>query len=123
MLLPMFISFLAISVAIGITFGVIGCLTLKHIRSLNRNGTHETFFIGLVGLAAYSFGDYVKYSGVCSIIVVAMIMRNYGWYSLSLEGRAATKVTFKMLGYLSEVIIFGMIGMGFWQPDNNTWSW
>ena len=74
-------------------------------------------------MAAYSFGDYIKYSGVCSIIVVALIMKNYGYPSLSEKGKKSSTVTFKMLGYMAEVLIFGMIGVGFFQKENMVWSW
>jgi len=77
----------------------------------------------VIGIATYAFGDYVKYSGVCSIITAALVIKTYGYPSLTPKGKKSSAVTFKMLGYMSEVIIFGMIGFGFFQADNQSWSW
>jgi NhaP-type Na+/H+ or K+/H+ antiporter len=149
-LFPSLVSFFTVSVAIGVMFGVLASLMLKHCRSLsyykkhpkkdsahehseedhheaeeheNEAATHETFFMLVTGIATYAFGDYVKYSGVCSIITTALVIKTYGYPSLTAKGKKASAVTFKMLGYMSEVIIFGMIGFGFFQADNQSWSW
>ena len=68
---------------------------LKYVRSLTSSVVHETAFIGMLMFMAYNIGDFVNVadpethahsvqaSGVVSLIIVALIFRTYGYYSLS----------------------------------------
>jgi NhaP-type Na+/H+ or K+/H+ antiporter len=114
---------LCVSVAIGLIIGSLGVLFLKHIRALTVSIVHEITFISIIMFIAYSLGDLAKASGVVSLIVVAVMMRTYGYYNLSPQGKLVVGQNIHVIAYFVEALVFVIIGLGFLTRNNDAWSW
>jgi NhaP-type Na+/H+ or K+/H+ antiporter len=84
---------------------------------------HEITFIMVMMLMAYSIGDLMKCSGVMSLIVVAVMLRTYGYYNLSPQGKLIVGQNFHTIAYFAEALVLVVIGLGFLTKDNSSWSW
>jgi NhaP-type Na+/H+ or K+/H+ antiporter len=114
---------LSVSVAVGLFIGTITCLCLKHIRSITVSVVHEITFVLVMFFMAYSLGDLCKASGVVSLIVVAVMMRTYGYYNLSPKAKLITGQNVHTFGYFSEALVLVIVGLGLLEKGNSSWSW
>jgi len=64
-----------------------------------------------VGFISYLIGDLYT-SGVVSIITTALMFAMYGWYNLSDQGKYVSGISYKMLAYTMEALVFAKLGIG-----------
>jgi len=112
-----------VSVCIGIVFGVLSSLIHKRFRFLTHSAIAETSLIFFYGYLAYGFGELAHVSGIGALVTVGIIMAHYTWYNLSPQGKHVSSVSFQVLGYSLEALVFSYVGLSFFTYKHLAWSW
>lgn len=113
---PLFIllSFIYLSFMsslIGVIFGLIPTLMLKHWRFIAHSAITETALMLCCSLCAYYVSELTEMSGIVTLLACSLVMSHYTWYNLSPQGKHVTSVTFQALGYIAEAAVFSFIGV------------
>lgn len=80
----------SVSIAIGAVIGIIGSLILKKVTSLTESVVPQLVTLFLVAIIGFYAGDIVKASGVASLVVSAVIYKNFAWYNMSAPARKSS---------------------------------
>jgi NhaP-type Na+/H+ or K+/H+ antiporter len=120
-----FFKNLSFAFLMGAAFGLVMCLTLKHIRAISHSPAAETLIIFTGMMSGYSLADWSIGAGmgVPTIITQGIFMSTYGYYSLSSQGKLLSSQTLKFLGYFAEATVFVFIGLSLFNVNNTAWSW
>ena len=100
-----------VSILIGLVFGLMSSLLLKHFRSLTHSSATETLLLLIIGFLAYAISEVAEYSGIISLLTAGITMAHYTWYNLSPQGKTISSVTFSILGSAAEAFVFSYIGL------------
>lgn len=82
-----------VSITVGIIFGVVLALVLKHVRFLTVTPIIETFLIFATCYVSYFTSTLIKLpnglemSGIISLLTCAILSAHYTYYNLSPQGR------------------------------------
>ncbi len=95
----------------------------KKLRFVTVSAIKETLLIFCYGYVAYTVSDLVGMSGIMSMVVCAVLMAHYAWYSLSPQGKHVSSVAFQVIGFLAESFVFVYLGLAFFVYVNEPWSW
>lgn len=69
-----FFYLLAMSLLIGLFFGLLGSLIFKHIRSLTQSAIVECSYIFLIAYCSYITAELFEYSGIITLLVSGITM-------------------------------------------------
>ena len=104
------------SMALGITFGLLASLTLKH-SSLSLYPQIESCLIALVAYTSYFFSNGLHMSGIVSLLFCGITLKHYAYHTMSRRTQRTTKYLFGILAQLSENFIFIYLGMNLFTQD------
>jgi monovalent cation/hydrogen antiporter len=107
------------AIAIGIVIGIVGCLILKYVRAISHIAYAEALLLFVLMYTSYALGDFCSTSGVTSLLVTGLVLSQYGYYSLSANGKFLSPVVFRNLAYLMQGIVFIMLGLSFFNFSTN----
>ena len=110
-----FLSFSS-SMALGIAFGLLASLTLKH-SSLSLYPQIESCLIALVAYTSYFFSNGLHMSGIVSLLFCGITLKHYAYHTMSRRTQRTTKYLFGILAQLSENFIFIYLGMNLFTQD------
>ena len=99
------------SVVIGLFFGLLSAIILKHFRSLTHSAATETILLFIVGFLSYALSGSLGQSEIISLLTCGITMAHYTWYNLSPQGKTISSVTFSILGSAAEAFVFSYIGL------------
>ncbi|KAG2223478.1 hypothetical protein INT45_001226 [Circinella minor] len=112
-----FVGVFTASTLIGILFGIIVALMLKH-SELFRYPSIETCLIALMAYSSYLFSNSTQMSGIVTLLFTGITLKHYAYDNMSLRTKRATKYVFQVLSQLSENFIFIYLGVNlFTQTD------
>jgi len=83
-----------VSSTIGIGFGVVGSLILKHLSFIRYNSMYEIMFVFCYSFVSYAFIEAAKLSGVISLLVTGIMLGSYGWYNMTEKAKISSNITF-----------------------------
>ena len=104
------------SMALGITFGLLASLMLKH-SSLSLYPHIESCLIALVAYTSYFFSNGLHMSGIVSLLFCGITLKHYAYHTMSRRTQRTTKYLFGILAQLSENFIFIYLGMNLFTQD------
>ncbi|KAG0164629.1 monovalent cation:H+ antiporter, CPA1 (nhx1) [Apophysomyces sp. BC1034] len=105
------------STFIGILFGIVVALMLKHSQ-LHRYANIEACLISLMAYSSYLFSNGAQMSGIVTLLFTGITLKHYAYDNMSLRTKRATKYVFQILSQLSENFIFIYLGVNlFTQTD------
>ena len=104
------------SMALGITFGLLASLTLKH-SSLSLYPQIESCLVALVAYTSYFFSNGLHMSGIVSLLFCGITLKHYAYHTMSRRTQRTTKYLFGILAQLSENFIFIYLGMNLFTQD------
>jgi sodium/hydrogen exchanger-like protein 6/7 len=110
-----FLSFSS-SMALGITFGLLASLALKH-SSLSLYPQIESCLVALVAYTSYFFSNGLHMSGIVSLLFCGITLKHYAYHTMSRRTQRTTKYLFGILAQLSENFIFIYLGMNLFTQD------
>lgn len=116
-----FAALFALSILIGLGFGIIASLFTKHVN-LSHNPTLETIILALPAYSAYLLAEGLNLSGIVALLFAAITITHYAANNLTPEGLAGTGHAFSVLGELSESFVFMLLGAALVVFDT-TWVW
>jgi sodium/hydrogen exchanger-like protein 6/7 len=102
--------------ALGITFGLLASLTLKH-SSLSLYPQIESCLVALVAYTSYFFSNGLHMSGIVSLLFCGITLKHYAYHTMSRRTQRTTKYLFGILAQLSENFIFIYLGMNLFTQD------
>jgi NhaP-type Na+/H+ or K+/H+ antiporter len=117
-----FLYIWAVSVGIGLILGVIGSFILKKFTALTENAIAQCSTLFLIACVGYYLGDLLGASGVASLIVSAVVYKNFAWYNMSDEAKKSSESMFDLLKFFGEAIIFSTISVGFFSTTHASWA-
>lgn len=118
-----FCYLLAMSVIIGLGFGMICSWCFKYLRSLTKSAVVECALVFIFAYLSYIVSEMSSYSGIISLLTSGVFMAAYAWYNLSPGGRTGTTVTFSFIAFLAEGFVFSYLGLTFFSYRHFAWSW
>ncbi|EAS05785.2 transporter/monovalent cation:proton antiporter-1 (CPA1) family protein (macronuclear) [Tetrahymena thermophila SB210] len=120
--LIIFIISLSLSIFAGVFFGVLCTLLLKYLRFLNQTVIHEILIIFMCSYSGYCIIEYVKLSGIISLLVSGFIIGYYGFHNLSDKAKICANVTFQTISCGAENFLFAFVGFTTFSFYTNAWS-
>ena len=101
----------AISVGIGLFFGIVASLMTKHLRSISHSAINESALFLSLALLSYYISEIVQASAIASLLVTSIVLSHYAFYNLSPQGKHVTSITFQTMGYMAEATVFAFVGV------------
>jgi NhaP-type Na+/H+ or K+/H+ antiporter len=117
-----FLYIWAVSVGVGLVLGLIGSFILKKFTALTESAIAQCSTLFLIACVGYYLGDLLGASGVASLIVSAVIYKNFAWYNMSAEAKKSSESMFDLLKFFGEAIIFSTISVGFFSTTHASWA-
>lgn len=105
-----FLLSFSISMALGVFFGLLVSLTLKHSH-LSFYPSIESCLVALMAYTSYFFSNGLQMSGIVSLLFCGITLKHYAYHTMSRRTQRTTKYIFSMLAQLSENFIFIYLGM------------
>ena len=105
----------AVSILIGLSFGLLQSFLMKKARSLTKSPVAECCIIFALAYISYVVAEMIQYSGIITLLTCAVTMAHYGWYNLSPQGQTSTGIVFQFLGFLAEGFVFSYLGLTFFS--------
>lgn len=105
-----FLMYFFVSLLIGAVSGIIFSVIFK-VLDLH---TIPWIEIGLFSLCSYFpfvLAEWVGCSGILAILILAIVMRNYAYYSMSPFGQITVEFGVEMIGNISENFVFAYVGI------------
>ncbi|KAF5326457.1 hypothetical protein D9611_000965 [Ephemerocybe angulata] len=103
------ISF-ALSTLLGVTFGLLMSLLLKHSH-LHYFPQIESCLVALCAYTCYFLSTGLSLSGIVSLLFCGITLKHYAYHTMSRKTQRASKSLFSVLAQLSENFIFIYLGM------------
>lgn len=113
----LFLSVFWASTFIGILFGVVVALMLKHSQ-LYRFPSIEACLVLLLAYSSYFFSNGTQMSGIVTLLFTGITLKHYAYDNLSRQSKRATKFMFQILSQLSENFIFIYLGINLFAQDD-----
>ncbi|KIJ34567.1 hypothetical protein M422DRAFT_233455 [Sphaerobolus stellatus SS14] len=98
------------SMALGVVFGLMVSLTLKHSH-LSLYPSIESCLVALTAYTSYFFSNGLQMSGIVSLLFCGITLKHYAYHTMSRRTQRTTKYIFSILAQLSENFIFIYLGM------------
>ncbi|BDA42337.1 probable sodium/hydrogen exchanger 4 at N-terminal half [Coccomyxa sp. Obi] len=127
-----FLYLFAISLLLGLVFGLFCSLLLKkfnvpHAPQARSTSNHPLWdynivlvqAVGIVGMVAYLsylVGDYTGLSGIVSLFCCSVTMSHYALHNITKQQRAAVMSFFETISFMSEGSIFVYVGLDALDP-------
>ena len=108
--LQKFLIFFFVSILIGAVWSILIALLFTHLE-LNTVPWIEIGFFILTSYFPYILSEAMGCSGILSILICGILMRNYAYYSLSPFGNVTIEYLTECLGLMSENFIFAYLGI------------
>ena len=105
-----FLLSFSISMALGVLFGLLVSLTLKHSH-LSFYPSLESCLVALAAYTSYFFSNAMQMSGIVSLLFCGITLKHYAYHTMSRRTQRTTKYIFSMLAQLSENFIFIYLGL------------
>ncbi len=104
------------SLVLGALAGALAALALKMaaLRELHEPAPTEVLVLVAFSYAGFILAEYSGLSGIVSSLSCGLTCAMYARRNLSHEGQHLMATTIKTLAYLSETVVFLLIGIGFW---------
>ncbi len=83
MMLLQFLYLSLMSILIGIFFGLLASIILKHIPSLKAFPVKEIFFLILMAYLGYMISEICSFSGIMTLFCTGFTMSHYAYYNVS----------------------------------------
>jgi len=99
------------SILIGVFFGFACSYITKVWRFYSHSAIAESGLFMCFALFGYFLSEVLELSGIVTLLTTSLILSHYAFFNLSPQGKEVTYVTFQTLGYVSEAIVFGYIGV------------
>jgi sodium/hydrogen exchanger-like protein 6/7 len=106
----------SISMALGVAFGLVTSLVLKHSH-LNLYPGIESCIVTLVAFTSYFLSTGMHMSGVVSLLFCGITLKHYAYHSMSRRTQRTTKYMFSILAQLSENFIFIYLGLNLFAQE------
>jgi NhaP-type Na+/H+ or K+/H+ antiporter len=106
-----FLQLSSLSVLIGCVFGFACSYITKVWRFYSHSAIAESGLFMCFALMSYFLSEVLELSGIVTLLTCSLILSHYAFYNLSPQGKEVTYVTFQTLGYVSEAVVFGYIGV------------
>ncbi|CCH43957.1 Endosomal/prevacuolar sodium/hydrogen exchanger [Wickerhamomyces ciferrii] len=106
----LFLMTFIISLLIGVIFGFLIALILKHSH-IRRYPQIESCFVLLMAYQSYFFSNGCHMSGIVSLLFCGITLKHYAYYNMSRRTQISTKYIFQLLARLSENFIFVYLGL------------
>ena len=100
----------ALSTLLGITFGLLMSLLLKHSH-LHHFPQIESCLVALCAYTCYFLSTGLTLSGIVSLLFCGITLKHYAYHTMSRKTQRASKSLFSVLAQLSENFIFIYLGM------------
>eukprot|EP00727_Mastigamoeba_balamuthi_P000412 m51a1_g10368 putative sodium hydrogen exchanger 3 (575) ;mRNA; f:89838-92697 len=113
-----FFKVVAASFGIGLVVGY-SCAFLKaRQKNLNLSPVYDISVMLLFAYFSYSLAEWLDMSGVLSLLVCAIVMSHYCWYTISSKTRVAFFTASMTLDYFAQNTVFFVLGFTlFFRPD------
>ncbi|KAF8574538.1 sodium/hydrogen exchanger [Ramaria rubella] len=105
-----FLFSFSMSMALGVFFGLLVSLTLKHSH-LSFYPSLESCLVALMAYTSYFFSNGMQMSGIVSLLFCGITLKHYAYHTMSRRTQRTTKYIFSMLAQLSENFIFIYLGL------------
>ncbi|UZJ57426.1 hypothetical protein CBS101457_006746 [Exobasidium rhododendri] len=114
--LGLFLFVFTFSMALGVAFGLVCSLMLKHSR-LSSYPPLESCLVTLVAYTSYFFSNGVTMSGIVSLLFCGITLKHYAYHNMSRRTQRATRYIFQTLANLSENFIFIYLGLSLFTQE------
>lgn len=105
-----FLLSFALSTLLGVTFGLLMSLLLKHSH-LHHFPQIESCLVALCAYTCYFLSTGLTLSGIVSLLFCGITLKHYAYHTMSRKTQRASKSLFSVLAQLSENFIFIYLGM------------
>ncbi|XP_030380530.1 sodium/hydrogen exchanger 8 [Scaptodrosophila lebanonensis] len=108
--LKTFCEFVVASAGIGVIFGLISALLLKHI-DLRKHPSLEFGMMLMFTYAPYVLAEGVHMSGIMAILFCGIVMSHYTHFNLSTITQITIQQTMRTLAFIAETCVFAYLGL------------
>jgi len=78
-----FLKLCAVSILIGLFFGILATKMTKHWRWLAHSAINESALFLTFALISYFVSEAIEMSAIVSLLATSMILSHYAWFNLS----------------------------------------
>lgn len=104
------------SMAMGVIFGLVTSLLLKHSH-LHLYPALESCLVALLAYTTYFFSNGLHMSGIVSLLFCGITLKHYAYHTMSRRTQRTTKYLFSVLAQLSENFIFIYLGLNLFTQE------
>ncbi|CAD6886996.1 unnamed protein product [Tilletia laevis] len=112
----LFLIVFTFSMILGVAFGLVCSLMLKHSKLSHYPGL-ESCLVFLLAYTSYFFSNSVTMSGIVSLLFCGITMRHYAYFNMSKRTQRTTRYIFQTLSSLSENFIFIYLGLSIFTQE------
>ncbi|EAS05783.2 transporter/monovalent cation:proton antiporter-1 (CPA1) family protein (macronuclear) [Tetrahymena thermophila SB210] len=117
-----FMLSIVMCIVIGIFFGVLCTLILKHMKFINLTVIHEILIVFMCCYLGYCANLYINLSGIISLLFSGFVIGHYGFHNLSDKAKICANVTFQTISSGAENFLFAYVGFTTFSFYKNAWS-
>jgi solute carrier family 9 (sodium/hydrogen exchanger), member 8 len=105
------------SCLIGLSCGLLHARLLILLPSLRCHPIHQTSLLFLFGYLSYTLAELFSRhaSSILSLLITAITLAHYSFYSLSKTSQLTTLIAFKSFADISEALSFSYLGLSFFS--------
>lgn len=120
-----FLQFLylsAVSVLIGIGYGLLASFMLKRVPSMKEHPVREICIVILVAYLAYITAEATEMSGIMTIFCVGFTLSHYAFYNISPESQKGSVLAINTIAHAAEAFLFAYLGLAVYAVDEESFS-
>ncbi|ETW09714.1 sodium/hydrogen exchanger 3, variant 3 [Aphanomyces invadans] len=103
------------SILVGVTFGCLSSIALKHVKGLAV--MHEVSLFVLVAYIPFLVAEVLELSGIVAILFAGMFMRHYTFNNLSSAAKDIASNLFHIVAFMCELVVFLNLGLSFFAME------
>ncbi|ETV80398.1 sodium/hydrogen exchanger 3, variant [Aphanomyces astaci] len=103
------------SIFVGVFFGCVSSLALKHLKHLTL--MHEVSLFLLFAYMPFLVAEVLELSGIVSVLFAGMLMKHYTSNNLSPTAQDIASNVFHVVAFVCELVVFLNLGLSFFTME------
>jgi NhaP-type Na+/H+ or K+/H+ antiporter len=117
-----FIYISALSILLGMFFGLISAFVSKFFTSFKESPPKEVFLILLFSYLSYILSEIWGLSAIMTLFVCGVTMSHYTFHNISSPSQNGSVMAINTFGHMAEAFLFIYLGIGIYTTDQETFN-
>jgi NhaP-type Na+/H+ or K+/H+ antiporter len=106
-----FVSLAAISMLLGVFFGLLTSLVLKYIPKLSRQPVKECTILLVMAYISYLVAEHIEFSGITTLFCCGFTMSHYAFHNISAECQIGSTIAAETTASVAESFLYVYLGL------------